>query len=378
MIKEKFLQLKDRFEDSDYARSMKETVENSPYHREANVWVHTEMVVAEYIAQSPDKWSVYDLMGAISCLFHDVGKPGSEEETRRDDGTTRRSYKGHEEYSGGIWMNIWCDNEFDVKSLIDDVYDAYNIMVMISYHLPYRMNADKQRMLFTHLSAYQLTEIFIRMLRSDNRGRTSDQEIIDNDNIEDFIEGFTKHNIIPLQTANAWMMVGLPGSGKSRYSRIIPDQVRYSFDDIRETSFQDASTYHQAFNRFNDYDFYADKRLHGEFGVSVSVTTMNGFFNAVLVNTIKESPDKTLVIDNTSLSRSGRRKMMNVARSVDPSLNFGAVFVMASVDIAYHNNCLRGDYKTLNKWVIANMNRRICPPILGEMSTVSIIVGQKH
>ena len=65
--------------------AMENTVEDSPWHRERNVGVHTDMVVSEYIARNQSDWDIAILCGAFACAFHDVGKPDAMEEVFKED-----------------------------------------------------------------------------------------------------------------------------------------------------------------------------------------------------------------------------------------------------------------------------------------------------
>ena len=64
------------------AKRMRETVEDSPWHREANVWVHTEMVLAAMdkiiVEEKPELTHKEILLCKIAALFHDFGKPQCE------------------------------------------------------------------------------------------------------------------------------------------------------------------------------------------------------------------------------------------------------------------------------------------------------------
>lgn len=378
MIKSLFQQFMHDFYERGYATDMEMTIENSPYHREDNVWVHTQMVVEEYSKLTPSTWNHKHLMGALVCLFHDMGKPRTEEETTKDDGSVRRSYKGHEATSGAYWMDFWCDNIMDIQSLIPDVNDAYNIMVMIAYHLPYQLRDQKLGNLVFHLQAHELVDVFCDVLMSDKNGRISDQEVLARDNSALFIESI-RTPVYSLQLIpNAWMMVGVPGSGKSSYFKDSTGITTYSFDSIRLAAFPDAQTYDEAYRAFNEYDFQADKRLHTQFGISPKVDTQVGFMNNVLMNTVKNLGSDTLVIDNTSISRKARRKLMNVINQTDSGICFGAAFMFTSLGTALHNNMQRGHFKYIPGNVIINMYYNQIPPILGEFAAVDVNLVRKY
>src|SRR5574343_404708 len=86
-------------------KAMNNTIEDSPWHREENVWVHTMMVLKEYYDATDDVWMKADLIGAFACAFHDVGKPLAEEEVYSEARGVYRRYGGHELISARMWTN---------------------------------------------------------------------------------------------------------------------------------------------------------------------------------------------------------------------------------------------------------------------------------
>jgi hypothetical protein len=85
---------------------MEGTVEDSPWHREKNVAVHTDMVVSQYISTAPQVWSKRDLLGALACAFHDFGKPAAEEVKFSEERGKYRRYVGHEVVSARVWESF--------------------------------------------------------------------------------------------------------------------------------------------------------------------------------------------------------------------------------------------------------------------------------
>ena len=78
----KFEKFFEQFRTTPIWQRMEQTVEDSPWHREANVAVHTEMVLQEFdkIAKDFNFSNEALLIGKIALLFHDTGKPHAEEE----------------------------------------------------------------------------------------------------------------------------------------------------------------------------------------------------------------------------------------------------------------------------------------------------------
>ena len=88
---------------------MMATVEASPWHREANVAVHTEMVLKEYVTNfAPHRSDDQNKIALLALLFHDTGKPAAEETLEKKDGSgTYRRYAGHEQDSAITFTECW-------------------------------------------------------------------------------------------------------------------------------------------------------------------------------------------------------------------------------------------------------------------------------
>ena len=176
--------------------SMKSTVENSPWHREASVATHTEMVLKWYRQNVADqRTSQMHAITLFALLFHDVGKPTAEEQKTREDGTVYRSYGGHEHDSAVAWIDYATSNKSVLQDFNLSPSDVSNIAFIIEYHLPYSLKkADKVKALQDSLSQRfgQLKMMFIDALRSDQNGRISDNHEKNQQEMEAWIADFTK------------------------------------------------------------------------------------------------------------------------------------------------------------------------------------------
>ena len=116
--------------------AMEQTVEGSPWHRERNVGVHTDMVVSQYLTRS----DIFDKIGALACAFHDVGKPNSMTQKFREDRGTYNAFNGHEQVSARLWEQYAVANW---KTLVETFglvsHDIYKIAVLIEHHVPWGM-----------------------------------------------------------------------------------------------------------------------------------------------------------------------------------------------------------------------------------------------
>jgi CRISPR/Cas system-associated endonuclease Cas3-HD len=161
-------------------RDMLNTREASPWHREANVAVHTEMLLDWYkknlySARSPTQ----RLFTMVACLFHDTGKPAAKvakhSETRGD----YFAFHGHEQLSARIWMDYALSNPAMIKDVLRFTQDdVANISLMLEYHVPWSMKDKRKRSSLKESFMVRMGErghqAWLDFLLSDQHGRFSD------------------------------------------------------------------------------------------------------------------------------------------------------------------------------------------------------------
>ena len=208
--------------------TMMGTVENSPWHREANVAVHTTMTIHQYMTRFYEhRTERQQMLSLMALLFHDFGKPEAEETLEKKDepGVFYRRYAGHEPISGNEFMSFMCDYHELREMFFAQGYDwndIRTIKVMIEHHLPYGLKNEHKRknlrqMIQTTLGHNETC--FYDMLRSDAAGRISDDHEQKLQNVEDWIEEFQTvtwkpHDTMP-DAPTLILMVGISGAGKS-------------------------------------------------------------------------------------------------------------------------------------------------------------------
>lgn len=224
------------------AAQMRATVEDSPWHREANVWVHTCMSLRELDAElqrvQADERTC--LLARLAVLFHDAGKPDAEEELPREDGTKYRRYSGHEALSAAAFAQAWLTDP-QLRALLPEAADARRVRLIIEHHLPYGLK-DPRKLggLRTAVEREGITEAFLCALRGDARGRISDDHVLKLERVEWWVAQFLETRPFALPDpepgrGTVRLLVGPSGAGKTTIIRrdCRPGDVVISLDDAR-------------------------------------------------------------------------------------------------------------------------------------------------
>lgn len=210
---------------------MGETVENSPWHREASTQVHTLMTLAKYDEHIAEhRTERQRMLTRVALLWHDFGKPDAEETLTNDDGTTRRRYAGHELISANSFIDFITTYPAIRQSLMDvDIVDSdvRAIRFMIEHHLPYGLKKTAKREALKSNLAHLLGDdlvCFYDMLLSDARGRISDDHEAKLKAVDHWIEEFKQVPVSPVPDLDPYAPVmiiafGSSGSGKSTWSK---------------------------------------------------------------------------------------------------------------------------------------------------------------
>jgi len=291
---------------------MVDTVEDSPWHRERNVGVHTDMVVGQYVGMSPRTWHREDLLGALACAFHDVGKPAAEETRHSEERGTYRRYTGHELISARLWEEFAVEHWAELVELFGLVpEDIYMVGWTVEHHLPYGVKKkDKVEALIRTIHATVGAEVFRRVLSSDTLGKMCDdhEEKIRTNNewLDDFFDRSLSPWNYPADDApTLYMLIGASGSGKSTFTMTLDyDKTSvYSWDQLR-------------------LDYYLDKDdrklpLQEQYRIAFAKSTKDKHFNSKVnkeyIDYLKTGKD--VVIDNTNGSNKRRRFFVQEARA---------------------------------------------------------------
>jgi len=179
---EKFNEFFLDFKQTNLWYAMANTHENSPWHREESVAVHTQMLIDYYTANFFDhRTDKQRLLSMVSCLMHDVGKPMAEVKKFSEERGEYRAYHGHELMSARIWTDYALSKlQHGGKVLDFSLMDVANVALMIEHHVPFALKDKKKRKnlkdAFFHRIGKDGHQAWLDLLNSDQHGRISDDQ----------------------------------------------------------------------------------------------------------------------------------------------------------------------------------------------------------
>lgn len=327
---------REAFRETTLYKDMVATVEGSHWHREANVGVHTDMVVDHFLENYAqpyiDDTLGYDTLklkrthkeivtGFLVGLFHDTGKPAARHEKTDSEGNTRFRFTGHEIISARLWEDYVVDNwDFMRMNFGLDHFDIYRITWMIENHLPYGLKNPRKVSAFAktlyHMFEDMGTEdLFYDCIVSDGMGRISDNHAEKSADMQEWVSEYKRHvskvhqemedtpQPDPDTQSKLYVMIGASGVGKSTFSKTLDGNVmHYSWDDLRVKramidgiDLPSDNAYHVAWEYCNEPGV-----KFGEY--------QQGVFMELLAT------HQSIVIDNTNTSRKRRRFYIDEAR----------------------------------------------------------------
>jgi predicted kinase len=208
--------------------TMAATVENSPWHREANVAVHTEMCIEQYMTKfAAHRTENQTKIALAALLFHDTGKPSAEEVLEKKDGSgVYRRYAGHEQDSAVAFTELYLKSP-ELQTLLSPM-EARAVRWTIEHHLPYGMTDKVKRQglrAATFQAFYEIgldDQTFFDCLRSDAAGRISDGHEEKLANVEAWINEFLAIEPTPSAVRSMrvmYLLIGPSGSGKTTWRK---------------------------------------------------------------------------------------------------------------------------------------------------------------
>jgi len=300
---------------TDLYQSMVETVEGSPWHREANVGIHTDMVVAQYLGRNHNMWDTPTLLGALACAFHDVGKPAACKKNGikfKPERGNYLSFGGHEILSARMWEDFAVREWVRLMEFGLVVEDIYHVGWMIEHHLPWGVKRiEKRKAIAQTLHDTGLKLAFVDLLLADTWGRISDdgseKKAKVNQWIVEFFSLMDECESSPERAADdqpiLYVPIGAAGTGKSTFRNSLPNLPVFSLDDLRLEWYIDAE---------EDGEYSLREAYSKAFERACGDNTFNSKANARYMEMIKTGND--LYVDNTNTSAKRRRFYITEAR----------------------------------------------------------------
>lgn len=203
--KERFEAFKGQFVKTDMWRAMQLERENSPWHREENVAVHTNMLLRWYdenLASNRNSWQ--QIVTRTACLMHDIGKPPSRITKRSEERGTYNAYHGHELVSARMWINYASgEGKEAVRSILCLSKEEVSfIAYMLEHHVPFAIaKVEKRKALktgFYHRIGDEGHRAWLDLLLSDQHGRISDGQATKLKAVEDWMYHWERLEFTPV------------------------------------------------------------------------------------------------------------------------------------------------------------------------------------
>lgn len=382
----------EEFKLNDIWQVMENTVENSPWHREKNVAVHTEMTLAAAANHFPaladgeteHNWfnRRHIVLVSLALLFHDTGKPVAEETKESDARGVYRSYAGHEQQSARVFEDYVIQHWSQFEGLIT-IWDVYVITWMIEHHLPYGLK-QKDKVLALDKSLVMTflpngPEVFFNMLMGDTGGRISDAYETNYQNMLNWIADrntsleligpvvFAENEAInnKQDTPEMIMLIGPSGAGKSSLRAALPESfVVFSLDDLRMEFAQDNVPIVKGVGPAAERDKY---RLAYQYSVD-NETAFNQFVDTSINFLFKTK--KRILVDNTNLGAKRRRRYVELAKQ--KGMRTTALYIPTSLEQLLGRQHSRPDKQVPDGSVKSQFYSVAVPSFGGEFDSVNI------
>lgn len=356
-MKTKFIQWYfNEFHESALAADMRRTTENSPWHQEKNVLIHTDMVVSQYLSYSGE----FDILGALACAFHDVGKPGAQEKVYSEERGFYNRYYGHERISARLWENYIVENSHLLDYFGLTVRDIYRIGWMIHYHLPYNLQkSEKREALYKTIKNVCGLGTYFRMMNSDCTGRVTDDIEGKKDAVtswqskfvlESVQAGWSSTKAVTNSKPKLIIPIAASNSGKSTWVNSLNFRGHiHSWDQLRH-DWYDPTDYRKAFEGSCQDEKFADKA------------------RAEFIKLLKTGED--IIVDNTNLTPKRRLFFVDAARQ--KGYNINAVLFPISISTILERSRQR-THQHVPEEVIVSQYMSIIPPSYGEFDHIEIV-----
>ena len=330
----------------------------SEWHMEGDVWTHTMMVFSQMktVIENDPALHLRKRELLITALLHDIGKPLARQVQEEKGKVT---FYGHDSISTFLAVDIidkidpdiTLDQKIFILRLINYHQLLFNITNNIKSHA-IRKFADK----FSGPADAELLAHVDIMRRCDYAGNLS----INDDNINypvieqiinETAEKPALSDNVNGNTPTAYILVGLPGSGKSTY---IADKLD---SNITVVSRDNIIMKHAKL-----YEYNYTQAFH-----ACDQKVVDRMFNEEFDDAIKAKTD--IVIDRTNLTHKGRMKF--ITRLTQAKFNVIVVVLLPSYQTTLdRNNSRMLEGKNLDFGIIKSMMKNFNMPFANETDTV--------
>lgn len=306
-------------------------------------------------------WHREDYLGAISCAFHDTGKPDAEIEKWSEARGKYRAYHGHELLSARIF-ETYAVQRFPMFS----AEEIYCISWMIEHHMPWSLEDEGKLNNMARTANKFNPDVFTRALLADQFGRIADDQKTKNERAVEWTTKFKQRTQeVDTMTVNfdqptLIMPIAPSGAGKSTYLKSIEATYHAFGKELRVFSL-DALRH-----EFYDVNDYA-KAYQG----SVEDKSFEARANARFHADIKHCKEigASLYVDNTNLSAKRRRWYLEIAKK--HKFNTQAVLMPVDLDTVIKRQKTRGD-KSVPVEAVKRQFYSLQAPMIGEFDQVVV------
>lgn len=339
--------------------AMRKTTEDSPWHRESSVAVHTNMVIAHFIAGvTKTEWDRDDVCRALALAFHDVGKPTSKVEKFSEARGKYFRFSGHEQASARLWEDYACTE----WKMLQDLFGLlprhiYKIGWIIEYHKPWDIKRkDKLTKLALTINELTWADSFGEVIMADTRGRIQDDRPASMNQAADWVRDMV---VLADELANSspsldpskpelCVLIGPSGAGKSTWvANNAPNHAHYSWDSLR-LDWYDAD-YGKAFEMSCDDKSFMNKA------------------QAEFIRLLKLGD--SVVVDNTNLGN--KRRSFYITEAKKRGYGIKAVLFPISCHDVVERQSTRGD-KQVPMGAVINQYMGMQYPLYGDYDDIVV------
>ena len=346
-------------------KAIEAITENSPWHRERNIGIHTEMVFQNFLSRCHIHTPLQALLGGFATIFHDVGKPNAMEERYNEERGYYYRFGGHELISARLWED-WAVRNW--KTLVSrfnfSPEHIFHVGFMIEQHLPWEIKKEeKLKKLALTLITNSTDNVFKNVILSDTYGRISDNVSIKRANSEKWCIEFANevlslvnHPILGeienLQNKPVlFVPIGASGSGKSTIYESMNKILRlktFSLDRMR-------------------LELYGD-----DYEIAFATSTKDKNFRNICNNHYRDllREKKDLYLDNTNTSKKNRAFYITEARNRGYFIH--ALLLPVDLQTIINRQHIRQD-KTIPTEAVVRQYMNINLPKIGEFDRISVI-----